>query len=146
MQILNVYSVIMLLKIIASFSATQDLSLLPISGNFVILWVWGRSRKLPPPTEAEKRQAFSIPFPGSQGSDLYVGLSHSDASIWNFKSGASGTKTGGWPRWSQPHNLGVWQQQCQPQVTTRQIQGQGWATFSAARSTLVPAHFPCLVL
>lgn len=55
MQILNIYSVMVLLKIIASFAATQNLSMLPISGNSLILWVWGRSRKLPTPTENWKK-------------------------------------------------------------------------------------------
>lgn len=96
----------------SSFSDTQHLSLLPISENFLILWVLARRRKLPPPpTEARRRQAFSIPFPSIQGPDLYVGLSHSDASIWNSESGASDTKTGGWPRWSLAHGLGSWQRQ-----------------------------------
>lgn len=115
----------------SSFPAPQHLRLLPVLGISLIPWVLGRSRGHFPSTEAKRKQVcvcVFISFPGSQGSSLDAGLRHLDASPRNFISGASGTKTGGWPEMITGTGFGVWQQQHQPQVVTRHSLGQsrGW--------------------
>ena len=121
-------------RAVLSFLAAQHLSLLPVLGNSLILWVLGENQRPFSLYKAERKQGFFHSTRWQPGLQSVSGLSHLGASIWNFISGASGTQTGGWPEMITATAFGclaaawaasLWRQRHQPQVITDIPLGHG---------------------
>lgn len=109
----------------SSFSDTQHLSLLPISENFLILWVLARRRKLPPPLQKLK-EGRHFPSHSLAARALICMLGSAiqmpPAGALNLEQVTQRQGDG-----RDDHRHTVWvagSGRCQPQVPTRQFRGK----------------------